>query len=203
MAFIDNLAFLLFSVSFAGFILLYTASSMYFVYRNKKRDYLKHLQGASVPMLLIGGYLVVAGFLGQATWPLPGSYNILYFDPIVAFGIVILAFAIAIRLKVSFEYSGFFTLLVGVMVALYGFKAYTIGLSTEPLAVFMLYLCYGIAGVFAYPAGMIADRLPFSTKPKLIWHVLLALFWVALLVASLLAGYIGYAALGGHLISAP
>ncbi len=203
MAFIDNLAFLLFSVSFAGFILLYTASSMYLVYRSKKRNYIQHLQGASIPMLLIGLYLVFSGFAGQLTWPLPGSYNILYFDPIVALGLLMVAFALAIRFKVNLEYAGFFGLLVGVMALLYGIKAYSIGLSSEPLAVLVLYMFYGIAGIFSFPAALIADRLPFKSNPKLIWHVLLLIFWLALLLASLTSGYIGYSAIGGHLVSAP
>ena len=39
MAFIDNLAFSLFAISMAGFILLYVISSMYFVYKRKRKDF--------------------------------------------------------------------------------------------------------------------------------------------------------------------
>jgi putative membrane protein len=204
MAYIDNLAFLLFSISFGGFLLLYTISSMYLVYRNKKKDYIDHLEGASVPMMLVGGYLVIAGFVGQVAWPLPGSYNILFFDPLVAFGLVLLSFAIAIRYKVNLEYAGFFGLLVGVTTLIYGYQGYNIGLTQEPLALLALYLFYGVAGVFSYPVALIADRLPGLQKnPWIGWHITLVIFWLALFAASLLSGYIGMTAIAGHLLTTP
>jgi putative membrane protein len=204
MTFTDNLAFLLFSICFAGFLLLYTVTSMYLVYRNNRRDYTSHLEGASVPMMLVGGYLVVAGFVGQITWPLPGSYNILFFDPLVAFGLVTLAFAIAIRLKANLEYAGFFGLLIGIMTLIYGYEGYSIGLTLEPFALLMLYAFYGMAGIFSYPVAIIADRLPGHQKnPWHGWHLFLLIFWLALLAASLTSGYIGMSAIAGHLLTTP
>ncbi len=204
MAFVDNLAFGLFAISFTGFLLLYTVTSMYFVYRSKKGDYDTHLAASSVPMGLAGAYLVLAGFVGQMVWPLPGSYNILFFDPMVAFGLVALAFCLAIRYKVSLENAGFLGLMVGVMTVLYGITGYHIGLTQEPIALLALYMFYGIGGILAYPVSMIADRLPGLKKnPWVGWHVILALFWVSMFAASALAAYIGYSAIGGHLLSAP
>lgn len=204
MAFIDNLAFLLFTISFAGFLLLYVVSSMYLVYRSKKKDYLDHLEGASVPMMLVGAYLVIAGFIGQITWPLPGAYNILFFDPLVSFGLVTLAFAIAIRFKVNLEYAGFFGLLVGIMTLIYGWQGYSIGLTLEPIALLALYLFYGVAGLFSYPVALIADRLPGLQKNAWIgWQLLLLVFWLALFAASITSAYIGVSAIGGHLVTPP
>lgn len=204
MAYIDDLAFLLFTISFAGFILLYTISSMYLLYRRKRHDYVDHLEGASVPMMLVGGYLIVSGFIGQWTWPLPGSYNILFFDPLVMFGLVVLAFALAIRFKVNLEYAGFFGLMVGIVTLIYGYQGYSIGLTLEPLALLLLYVFYGIAGIFAYPVALIADRLPGLQKNAWMgWHLILIIFWLALFAASATAGYIGATAISGHLVSAP
>lgn len=204
MGFIDNLAFLLFSICFAGFLLLYIVSSMYLAYRRKKRDYVERLNGASIPLLIAGGYMVIAGIIGQATWPLPGSYNILFYDPLLAFGLLVLAFALAIRLKTRLEYTGVLGLLVGAMVLIYGYEGYTIGLTKSPLALLLLYVFYGVAGIFSYPVSLIYDRLPgLKKKPWGGWHVLLIIFWLAILAASLLAGYTAFAAISGHLVSAP
>lgn len=204
MAFIDNLAFSLFSISFAGLLLLYTVTSMYFVYRGKKNDYKDHLQGAMGPMAVVGAYLILTGLWGQFTWPLPGSYNILFYDPMVAFGLVVLSFALSIKFNVRLEYAGFLGFLVGIMTILYGLQGYSIGLTQSPFALLGLYFCYGVAGIFSYPVSMIADRLPGLKKnPWIGWHICLVLFWLAMLAASLVAGYIGMSAIGGHLLSAP
>jgi putative membrane protein len=192
------------SLSFAGLLLLYTITSMYLTYRNKKHDYVPRLEGAKVPLMLVGAYMVVMSLWGQFTWPLPGSYNILFYDPLLSFGLVLLAFSISIMYKVKLEYSGFFGLLVGVMVIFYGIRGYGLGLTSAPMALLGLYFLYGAAGVFSYPVALIADRLPGLKKnPWVGWHVCLAIFWVFMLVASLVAGYIGISAIGGHLLSAP
>lgn len=204
MVFIDNLAFGLFAISFTGFLLLYTVSSMYLVYRSKKKDYSDHLEGASIPMAIVGTFLVVSGFLGQQTWPLPGSYNILFWDPMVAFGLVSLAFALSIRYQVRLEYSGFLGFLIGIMVLIYGAQGYSLGLTAAPIALLALYVFYGIAGIFSFPVALIADRLPGLQKNAWIgWHIILVIFWLALFAASLTAAYVGASAIGAHLLSAP
>jgi putative membrane protein len=204
MPYIDNLAFSLFLISFAGFLLLYTVASMYFVYRSRKSDYEEHLLGAMGPMAVVGSIMTVSSLWGQFTWPLPGSYNILFYDPMLAFGIVVLSFALSIKFNVRLEYSGFLGLLVGIMTLLYGWQGYSIGLTQAPIALLGLYLCYGAAGILAYPVSMIADRLPGLKKnPWFGWYICLVLFWLALLAASLVAGYIGMSAIGGHLLSTP
>jgi putative membrane protein len=204
MVFIDNLAYSLFSVSFAGFLLLYTVTSMYLVYRKRGKNFSEYLRAASVPLALIGTYMVIMGLWGQFTWPLPGSYNILFYDPLVSFGIVLLAFSISVKYKIRLEYSGFLALLVGIMIITYGIVGYNIGLTTAPIALLGLYFLYGLAAIFAYPVSLIADRLPGLKKNVWTgWHIILILFWILLLLASLLSAYTGIAAIGQHLISAP
>ena len=65
MVFIDNLAYSLFSVSFAGFLLFYTVISIYLSYKRKGKNFTDHLNGASVPLALIGLYVLVTGIWGQ------------------------------------------------------------------------------------------------------------------------------------------
>jgi len=204
MVFVDNLAYELFAISFAGFLLLYTISSMYLVYRRKDRNFSEYLMGASVPLGLLGAYMLIQGLWGQFTWPLPGSYNILFFDPLVSFGLLLIGFALSVRYKVRLEYVGFFGLMVGVMVIAYGIEGYNIGLTKEPIALLALYFLYGLVGIFSFPVSLIADRIPNVKYNAWIgWHIALATFWILLLVASCLSAVIGIAAIPAHLISAP
>ena len=204
MVFIDNLAYSLFAISVAGFLLLYTFASMYLAYRKRSKDYSTYLKGGSIPLAIVGAYLVVMGLWGQFVWPLPGSYNILFYDPFVSFGLIMLAFAAAARTGGKMEYAGFMALLFGVMVIIYGIQGYGIGLTQEPIALLAMYFFYGVAAIFAFPVSLIADRMP-GLKPGFWkgWYVMLGIFFVSLLIASLLAGYIGALAIPAHLLSAP
>ncbi len=204
MVFIDNIAYSLFALSFAGFILLYTITSIYLAYRKNKSDFSQYLRSASIPLGIIGAYMVVMGLWGQFNWPLPGSYNILFYDPFVSFGILLLGFALSVKYKTRLEYVGFFGLLVGIMVLIYGVEGYSIGLTSAPLALLGLYFLYGAAGILSFPVSLIVERFPGLKKNHWLgWYIILALFWILLLMASLLAAYIGSAAIPMHLLSAP
>lgn len=204
MAFIDNLAYSLFILSFAGFLLLYVVTSVYLLYRKRERNYADVISAAKVPLCLVGAYMILMGMWGQFTWPLPGSYNILFYDPLVSFGLIMLAFGLSIHYKVKFEYVGFFGLMVGVMTIIYGVQGYSVGLTQEPIALLALYFFYGITGIFSYPVALIMERLPgMQKRPWVGWTLCLVVFWLALFAASLTSGYIGYSAIPAHLLSAP
>lgn len=143
--------------------------------------------------------------MGQFVWPLPGSYNILFYDPLVSFGIILLAFAFSVRYDAKLEYAGFLGLMVGLMTIGYGFVGYNLGLTQEPVALLLMYFLYGIAGIFAYPVSLIADRLP-GVKNKNVWrgwHVTLSIFWILVVLASLLSAFVAISALSSHLLVAP
>lgn len=204
MAFIDNLAYGLFSISFASFLLLYTVISMYLVYRRGGKNYSDYLKSASIPLLLIGIYMVITALWGQFTWPLPGSYNTLFYDPMVSFGLLLIGFFAAVRYKVRLEYVGFFGLLVGLLVIVYGIQGYQIGLTQAPLAMLVMFILYGLSGIIAYPVALIADRLPGHKKSVWVgWYVFLALFCILMLLAGLLSAGAGFQAISAHLITAP
>ena len=204
MVFIDDLAYSLFSISFAGFLLFYTVVSIYKSYKRKGKDFTEHLNGASIPLALIGAYIFIMGLWGQFSWPLPGSYNILFYDPFVAFGIVLLSFSFVIRFKGRIDYAGFLGLMSGIMAIIYGVEGYGLGLTQAPLALLVMYFLYGIAGIFSYPVSLLLDRFP-GTQKKFWkgWYYILVIFLASLFLASLLAGFIGAAAIPSHLFSAP
>jgi putative membrane protein len=204
MVFIDNLAYSLFSISFASLLLLYTIVSMYLVYRRGKNNYSEYLSSASVPLLLIGIFMVITALWGQFTWPLPGSYNVLFYDPLISLGLLLVGFFVAVRSKVRLEYVGFFGLLVGIMVIIYGFEGFKIGLTSAPIMLLAMYIFYGASGILAYPVSLIADRFPGHKKRVWAgWYVFLAAFCIVLLIAGLLSAGTGYLAVSSHLITAP
>lgn len=204
MTFIDNLAFSLFAISFAGFLSLYILASICLSYRRKGRDFFEYVRGASIPLGIVGGYLLIMGLLGQLTWPLPGSYNMLFYDPMVAFGMVMLSFAVTAKFGRRLNYAGFLGLLFGVMVIIYGVSGYNIGLTEVPFALLAMYIAYGVAGIFAFPVALLIERLP-ELKGQLWigWYLVLAVFFLSLLAASVIAGYIGVLAVPSHLASPP
>jgi putative membrane protein len=202
--FIDNLAFSLFSLSIASLIIVYLMVSVYLEYKKGKKDYKEIEAAATVPLILVGAYMVLSGAFGQFTWPLPGSYNILFYDPLVSFGLVILAFALAFKYNVRYEFVGFFGLLVGIMTIFYGIQGYSIGLTELPAALLALYVFFGVAGIFSYPVSLIMQRLPGLKKnPWIGWQVCLVIFVAALLLAALAAGYVAVSAIPAHLLSPP
>ena len=204
MVFIDNVAYSLFLLSMAGFLVLYLMADVFWAFRKGERDYADIMMGASVPLILIGIYMVITGAYGQFTWPLPGSYNILFYDPLVSFGIVILSFALAIRYKVRYDYVGFLGLLVGITTIFYGIQGYSIGLTQAPIALLLLYAFFGVAGIFSYPVSLILERLPGLKKnPWKGWYVCLAIFFIAMLMAALVSGYVAVLAIPAHLLSPP
>ncbi len=207
MVFTDNLAYALFSLCFAGFLILYLVVSEYFAFIRKDRNYANYtirLEAAKAPLMLVGAYMMIMGLWGQFTWPLPGSYNILFYDPLLSFGMIVLGLGLTIHFRVKFEYVGFFGLLIGIMTIIYGIQGYSIGLTEEPIALLALYGFFGVAGIFSYPVALIMERIPGMQKsPWIGWTLCLVIFVLAMLAASLLAGYVAFSAIGGHLISAP
>ncbi len=204
MVFIDNLAYSLFAISIAGFLLLYSIVSIYLAYRKKKEKLNESIKSTTVPLFFIGVYLLITGLWGQFVWPLPGSYNILFYDPLVSFGIVILTFATIGRFGGNMEYVGFLALLFGIMAVIYGIQGYNIGLTEEPVALLAMYFLYGLTGILTYPIALIVQRKPGMQKNYWGgWIVLLFLFCASLFVASALAGFIGYESIGSHLVTTP
>lgn len=202
MVFVDDLAYSLFVVSFAGLLLLYTSGSIYLDYRKKQRNITEHLKSAAIPLALIGLYLLLMGLWGQFAWPLPGSYNILFYDPMISFAILLIAFSLSVKFNLRFEYVGFLSLIAGILVTIYGFLGYKIGLTQSPLALLAMYTFYGLAGIFSYPVSLLIDR-PFDRNMWARWHLLVIIFCVLLLAASAVSGVVGLAAISQHLVSAP
>ncbi|MGC8479375.1 MAG: DUF981 family protein [Candidatus Micrarchaeia archaeon] len=91
---------------------------------------------------------------GQLTWPLPGSYNILFFDPLMSLSIVLIGFAWSVRARIKIHYVGLFSLIVGLMTIDYGITGYMLRLTQSPLAFMGLFVAYEIIGILAFPVSL-------------------------------------------------
>lgn len=199
MGFIDNLAFGLFSITVAGLMLLYSAVSIYLSYKKNPKTLSESIKNAAVPLFFLGGYFVIIGLFGQFTWTLPGAYNILFDDPLIAFGIILLAFATIARVGGNMEYVGFLSLLFGVMVIIYGITGYNVGLTLAPIALLAMYFFFGLTGILFYPISLAIQKKSTGT-----WTIILiGLFCLSIFAGSCISGYIGFEAIGGHLLNPP
>ena len=201
MAGIDILTSQLFVLGFMGLTICYITIRSYLLFRKgKKND--TSMRSGSIPLAALGIYAFVSGLFGQFTWPLVGSYNILYYDIYPLIGLLFVGFALSLHKKLQLQYAGFFSLLLGIITVYYGYMGYVAGLSEAPLAVLGLFSLFGFAGILGYPVTLMFDRASEGQKNKWIgWQIIIALFWILLVLGSLLAIYIGMAAVPAHLQS--
>ncbi len=204
MAFTDELAFYLFSISFSALLLAYLMADAYWAYRKGQMSLKPMLESLSITMAIVAVYTLIIGVVSQFMWFLPGPYNILFFDPLVAFGIIMLAFSLSIRLRVKTSYAGFLSLMFGGMTIWYGISSYSLGLTKEPFELLALFILFGLAAIFTFPASLILDKFPKrKIDMPMSWNILLAVLWILLIAAGIVAFIIGGAALPGHLASPP
>lgn len=173
-------------------------------------------------MVALGLVILIIGFWGMFTWPLPGSYNILFFDVYTLFGLIVLGFGLSVLARFRLQYVGVLSLVSGGIVIAYGARAYQLGLTSTPWAMFLMYLGWGATAILAFPVAVIADgwlqgsataasapeppRGPDGRPryPVSYLRAAIVLFFVLVIVLSALAtaGILGNA-IYSHLLKAP
>ncbi len=196
MVFVDNVALELLILFFSGMLIIYTTIN---IYREKKDNKKPETKINIIPLFILGLFIFINGIAEEIMWPLPGSYNILFYDPFVLFGMILLGFSISIALKQKLSYIGFFAFLSGIITGVYGLFGYLLNMTQSPQMLLALYVLFGISGIFAYPSTLIYD----SNKKSKMHLFILILFWVFLFLASLTALVLGTVALNGHLKTTP
>ncbi len=76
MAFIDDLAMELFTLSLVGVVSIYLTGSVYIAYRKGIKDIEEVLKPGVYPLGILGGIITIMGIYGEMTWPLLGSYQL-------------------------------------------------------------------------------------------------------------------------------
>jgi putative membrane protein len=204
MAFIDDLAMELFTLALVGIVSVYMTASVYLEYRkNGAKNIEEILKPGVFPLGVLGVVILIMGFYGEMTWPLPGSYNILFYDPYMFIGMILVMMAIAIGYRQKLQYVGILAFFAGIIAIYYGANAYIDKMTSSPIAMLGLYIAFGLTGVFTFPTTLIYDMLPGRDKVSKGWTVILVLFWLGLIISAVLAAITAIEAVPQHLLSPP
>ena len=141
------------------------------------------------PGLMMSGFLsLVTGLHMIFTWPLPGSFNILFGEMAVFFGVLLLGLALVLTFGLDLLPVAIYATLVGVASILIGIQVLNLGLTENPPLSGAGFIWMGVIGVFALP------MLRFQQVPAF------RLFGaIGLLIAAIFWGATGYVAYWGHL----
>ncbi|MCL4381215.1 MAG: DUF981 family protein [Candidatus Marsarchaeota archaeon] len=198
MVFIDNLAFELFVLFFSAALLLYVIITAYFKFSKAKKEF-EGIKDGMIPVFIVGFFIFANALAEELMWSLPGSYNILFYDPFMMFGILLMSLSIAIFFGKKINSIGFLSLLFGVIIILYGIFGYNLNMTKAPQMLLGLYGFFGLAGIFAYPATLVYD----FNKRSSPYLFAFALFIIFLALAGVAALALGAISLPAHLASPP
>lgn len=165
MAFVDDLGLQLILIGLISLTIFYVGVRTYIRYRSGGNDKAMSELKSSAPIIGILGFVLLSFALwGEMTWPLFAgtaalSYNILFFDPMLLFGIILLSFALALAFNLRTQFIGLFAMATGGVIMYYGAHAYILGMTREPIALLGLYLAYGLSGVMTFPMSLLIDRM--------------------------------------------
>lgn len=181
--FIDDLALVEVLLLLAAAVFAYSGVMIWWAIRtNQPGSVKKILHGAAVPIGAVGIATTALSLWGEMTWPFLASdglagYNIFFFDALLLFGLLLVAYATAAYFGTRMQYVGLFALVAGGVTAFYGYTGYTASpaFTKDPLDTLLLYLGFAVAGILAFPASVIIDyyldsvaalKAPFRTTPS-------------------------------------
>lgn len=165
MAFIDDLGLVEALLLLAAAVLTYVGLTGWWAMRKNDAKGLRNaLKGGAIPVGGVGLVTLIIALVGEVTWPFPSSYhmagyNIFFLDVMVLFGMVMVAYAVTAYYSIRFQYMGLFALVAGAVTIFYGYVGMTANpaFTKEPFDTFLLYAGFGVAGIAAFPAGIIVD----------------------------------------------
>lgn len=150
MAFIDFLAFqealLLIATAIVGFVAL----SVYWAMRhNDAAGVTNALKAGAIPIGALGVIATALGVWAEETWPFPApmaSYNVLFTDVYLLFGMTLVILAITMAFHLKLAYVGLFAFVAGAVTASYGWNGYILHMTKDPLETFLMYLAFAGVG---------------------------------------------------------
>ena len=218
MAFIDDLTLVLDLLVLVTASVFYTGFFVWLHSRRKDPDRARtHLREGAFVLGGLGTLILIVALWGEFNWPLPGSYDLFFFDPLILLSILLIGFGTAVWFRLPTHFVGMLGVVIGSGIMYYGIRAYWVGLTKDPLETLLMYLAFGGVAILSYPATLFVDwfvvgpQLPESSPlpatPALanpwVWRILLSLFLLAVVLAGLAAILYGFSAAWSHLESAP
>ncbi|HTP55337.1 MAG TPA: DUF981 family protein [Thermoplasmata archaeon] len=163
--FVDFLAFqqatLLIAAVLIGYVGVLAAFAMR---RNDAAGVRSALRGAAVPIGALGSIATVLAIWAEMAWPLPGSYNILFTDVYLLFGVTLVVLAVSLASYSKLQYAGLFAFVSGGLAIAYGWSGYHLGMTKDPFETFLLYGAFGLVGLLSFPASVAVDH--YLTHPE-------------------------------------
>jgi len=228
MTFIDDLGLVLNLITLVAVAVFYTAFLVWMSMRSHDVARAQtQLRAGALVLGILGVVLLAFALWGEFTWPLNvtlpdgtnvlAAYNILFFDALTMGGIVLVAFALTVRLRLPTSFAGILGVLVGSALIFYGYRAYNLSLTLDPTEAFALYLAFGGAAILSFPVTLYIDFFvvapstpdvaPMSPEiaaryPK-VWLGFNAFFLIVLVLAGIAAIIYGFNTIWAHLGAPP
>jgi len=219
MPFIDDLTLVLDLMILMCATVFYTGFFVW--YHSRKMDTVRaasHLREGAFVMTMIGGLIGLIAIWGEFNWPLPGAYDLYFFDMLFMLALLTVSFGLTVLLRLPTHFVGMLGIVIGCGVIYYGVRAdYYLTLTSDPTETLLLYLGFGGVAILAYPATLYVDWFvsgrqnaavtPIASaltpsSPRM-WTVLLGLFVILVVLAGAAAAAYGLTAAWGHLESPP
>jgi putative membrane protein len=137
--------------------------------------------------LMSGAVASVTGLHMILTWPLPGSFNIIFGEMSVFFGVLMLGLAFVVWFSLDLLPIAVYGTLVGIAALILGAQVLGLGLTQAPTLSGVAFLWMGVIGVFSVPMLLLRKSTAFRTFGT-----------AGLALAALLWGLTGYMAYWGH-----
>lgn len=189
MPFVDSL-----TVMLIGLAMGLALGAFYFFFKAREDE--KMLNALIVPAFVVGLFDFMSGFLMSFAWPLPGAYNMLFGDPLLLFGLILVMTSVAYYKKMNLGLIPILSMLLGIYVLVGAYSIVDLKLESgnDLITAMGLYIFSGIGALLA----PIAYIKPTSGSKYLYYAE-----WIILGVATVFALIIGYGGYFEHLQSPP
>jgi len=223
MAFIDDLTLILDLLILVTVVIFYTTLTVWFqFYRKDSVRAVSHLKEGALIIGLLGLILGFFAVWGEVTWPITGfptalSYDLFFFDVLIMLSLVLVAFAVTVRMHLPTHFVGMLGVITGLGVLFYGFRAYQLNLTLEPFQTLLMYMAFGAMAILSYPVTLFvdwfivgpsvpgADPLPSPPRPAYpkMWAVLIGAFMLMVFLSGLAAVLYGISSAWAHIAAPP
>ncbi len=188
MGFVDSLTVMLLS---AGFSALLFAFYVYLLIRGKK-DFSMLI----VPSFIFGTFDAVSGFVMSFTWPLPGAYNMLFGDPLLIVGLLLISIACMTYKKMDARILSIFAVFLGIYIAVgtVGMITFHLESGLDLISALGFYIAAALSSLFA-PIVYLNTK---GSGRYAYWFL-----FILLILTAFAAFFIGFNVFYSHLQSPP